>query len=177
MAIDFCCFAKNRLLPCSWIFASLVVLGCAHYRLGPPGGTTLESIHVDTVINESIAPQVQALLTQNLIEAFLRDGTVRVASPETAAATLRVVVSNFGRDRGATSGGDTVRARSYQLSLSADVTLVDNLSGRAYFENRSIEAVETAYLDDGLPQAEYDAMPVLAVRLANRIKDAVTGDW
>ena len=138
MAIDFCCFAKNRLLLWFGVFASFIALGCAHYRLGPPGGTTFESIHIEAVINESIAPQVQALLTQNLIDAFLRDGTVRVASPETAEATLRVVVSNFGRDRGATSGGDTVRARSYHLSLSADVTLVDNRSGRAYFENRCL---------------------------------------
>ena len=160
-----------------WILAAVLLPSCSHYRLGVPAEPDFGSVHIESVVNDSNAPQVQALLTRNLIAAFLRDGTVRVGSRDSAAATLRVVVSGYGRTRSATRSNDTVLARSYNLNLSAEITLLNNHSGQPYFENRPITAIETAYVDDGLPQAEYEAMPALAIRLADRIKDAVIGVW
>ncbi len=129
------------------------------------------------VANKSTAPQAQALLTRNLTEAFLRDGRLSIVNEDQAEATLSVTLSGFDRRLAATEESDTVLGRSFNLTLEAAATLVDNGSGKIYFKNRKLAADEIAYADGGLNQAEYQAMPLLARNLAAKIKDSVVNTW
>ena len=132
---------------------------------------------MDLSQNQSTAPQAQALLTRNLIEAFLRDGRLSIANIDRAEATLRVTLSHFNRRFAATQEADTALGRSFGLTLEATATLVDNASGKTYFRDRIFTADDIAYADSGLNQAEYQAIPRLAQNLANKIKDSVVNTW
>ena len=159
------------------LLSTFLICGCASYKLGPPQGLPFRTLYVETVKNESIAPQAQALLTRNLIEAFLRDGTVSIVEKNRAEAALRVTISSYSRRRAATQEEDTVLGRSFGLTLQVSATLVDNTNGDLYFKDRLISASEIAYSDSGLNQAEFQAMPLLARNLAAKIKDSVLNVW
>ncbi len=159
------------------LWATAILGGCAHYHLGSPEGLPFDSIAIELTGNESAAPQVEALLAQNLAEAFLRDGTLRVTSPAHAGATLTVKIANYTRTLAATRSDDTVLARSYGLTLTIEASLIDNSSGKTYFHDRRISTEDLAFVDSGLTQAEYQTMPVLARSLAQKIKDAVVSVW
>ena len=158
---------------------ALVLLqsGCAHYKLGRPGNLPFSSIYIAPATSETPAAQAQALLSRNLIEAFLRDGSVQVSGPEDAEAALRVVLIVYERNVSATREDDTALGRTFEITLKAEATLLDNRSGKVYFSKRTFEASEQVFAGSSLPQSEYQAMPTLARRLANEIKNGIVNVW
>ncbi len=168
---------RTGLLLPSTLLLLICTCGCASYKLGPPQDLPFRTLHVDLVKNESTAPQAEALLTRNLIEAFLRDGSLSIVEESQADATLRVTISSFGRRLAATQETDTVLGRSFGLFMESTATLTDNSNGNPYFKDRRITADEVAYADSGLNQAEFQTMPLLLRRLATRIKDSVVNTW
>ena len=156
---------------------ALLLAGCVNYRLGPPQDLPFRSIHIRTVQNDSFAPQAQAVVSENLIEAFLRDGSVLVESAGRADATLEVTLSRYHRERSATQLHDTVLGRSFRLQLQARVSLLDNRAGGTYFADREFAVTEEAFIDDGLQRAEYQTIPILARELAKQIRDYVLNVW
>lgn len=155
----------------------LFLTGCVHYRLGPPQKLPFQSIHIKAVQNDSFAPQAHTVVSENLIEAFLRDGSVLVESSGRADATLEVTLFGYHRERSTTHPHDTALGRSFRLRLQARVSLLNNRSGETYFSDREFAVTEEAFIDDGLQGAEYQTIPVLALELARQIKNYVLSVW
>src|SRR5690625_2005299 len=92
----------------SILFSALMGLmisfsGCASYQAGSPSVTMpFNTLYVETVTNDSFAPQMQAVLTQNLRESLMRDTNLSLKNRSNADATLRVVIREYERDLGAT---------------------------------------------------------------------------
>ncbi len=152
-------------------------IGCAHYKLGRPGTLPFSSLYIAPATSETPAAQAQALLSRNLIEAFIRDGSVQVFGPQEAEATLRVVLVAYERKVSAAQADDTALGRSFEITLKAEATLLNNRSGEVYFSKRTFEASEQVFVGSSLPQSEYQAMPTLARRLANEIKNGIVNVW
>ncbi len=155
----------------------MVLGGCAHYQLGLPGDLPFTSIFVKPVQNHSLAPQADALVTQNLREAFIRDGSLQLRPESGADVTLTVTLTRYERERAAVQESDSFLGRSYSVTLQARITIVDNRNGDVYMDKRNVEANDVVYVDGGLTQAEYHVMPVLAERLASKIRNAVISIW
>ena len=151
--------------------------GCARYHLGQAADTPFKTLYIEPVSNRSFAPQAQALLTENLIEAFLRDGKVRVVDKNQAEATLSVILTRYDREIAARQEDDTFLGRTFGVTLEAQVSLLDNLTGNLYFAGRTLSANDNVLIDDGLPQSEYQTMPVLTRSLAQKIKNTVVSVW
>jgi hypothetical protein len=153
--------------------------GCIHYKLGYAQAPPLKTLYV-SVENNSYAPQAQALLKQNLINAFLRDGQIRIVEKEKADAIVSVILTEYNRELSATQVTDTALARAFSLNLKAEISLHDNRNEKTYFK-RILSTRESIFaeIDTGsdLPQAEYQTMPVLTYHLAQKIKDAVVTVW
>ena len=145
--------------------------------LGSPADLPFQSLHIKLVENRSSLPQAPALFTQNLIEAFLRDGRVLVTSEREADALLAVTLQQVTRRLSSTQGNDTLRGRSFALSLRATATLTEARSGRTLFESREFTVSEETLADDGLQPAEYQSIPILARDLARKIKDSIVNPW
>lgn len=169
---------KRFYLPLSLLMLFLITgSACSNYRLGQPGELPFKSVYVEPVINQTYAPQVQALLTDNIIESLLQVGRVRVTSKENADAILHVRVVNYYRNVSATMTQDTGRAQSFDLTLIADVDLQNARTGAYYFKDRPVSATQQAFVQGGFQTAEYQAMPVLTRELARKINDIVTSVW
>ncbi len=156
----------------------LTLAGCAHYQLGTsarPGFTTLYVAPVDSRV---LLPQARAIVATAVREALLRDGRVTLtASPESAEATLRITLAGYDRTVMASNSADTGLAREFALSLRASCTLTDNRTGRPLFSGREITATRNAYVDSGQLQVEYQALPLLAEKLADQVAHSVLDVW
>ena len=159
------------------IFAQVINSGCASYHLGQSAETPFRTLYIEPVSNRSFAPQAQTLLNENLIEAFLRDGNVRIVDKSQAEATLRVTLTRYDREIAARQENDTFLGRTFGVTLEAQVSLLDNLTGNIYISSRTLTANDNILIDDGLPQSEYQTMPVLTRSLAQKIKNTVISVW
>jgi len=173
--------AEKKLIS-AYIFLAFVFFlginsGCASYHLGQAADTPFKTLYIEPVSNRAFAPQAQALLNENLIEAFLRDGQVRIVDESQAEATLRVVLTRYDREIAARQEDDTFLGRTFGVTLEAQVSLLDNLTGNLYFAGRTLSANDNILIDDGLPQSEYQTIPVLTRSLAQKIKNTVVSVW
>lgn len=165
--------------------ALVLVSGCAAYRLGTGGRLSFHSLYIAPVENKARLPQAVAVFSAELREAFLRDGRVQVVnSPDEAEATLVVSLENFNRDVTSSRSDDTGLARKFNLTLNAVCTLRDKQSEKPLFEKRTLSVDQEIFttatpqqLDSNQQQAEYQAMPLLATKLANKAVHAALDVW
>lgn len=159
--------------------------GCAHYQLGTSGKLSFHTLYIAPVENKAKLPQSVAIVSTQIREAFLHDGRVTlVNSPAEAETTLTVSLSNYGRDVTSARPDDTGLARKFSLKLTAVCTLSDNRTGTALYEKRELTAEQQIFttatpqqLDSNQLQAEYQALPLLAASLAQKVAHTTLDVW
>ena len=167
------------------LFSLGLFSGCAHYQLGTEGKLSFHTLYIAPVENKAGLPQAVAVVSTQLREAFIHDGRVTVVdSPADAEATLTVSLSNYGRDVTSARPDDTGLARKFNLNLAAVCTLRDNRGGTVLFDRRVVNVEQqiftTANLqqtDSNQLQAEYQALPLLASSLAQKVAHAALDVW
>lgn len=158
----------------------LVGAGCANYHLGTgaSGKLAFHTLYVAPVENKTLLPQARALVTTQLREAFLRDPRITLVDSEDAAeATLKVTITGYHRDVLTVKEGDTGLARKFNLTLATSCTLKLKQGSAPLFENRTVEVQREAYTDSGQLQTEYQALPLLAESLANKVTHTALDVW
>lgn len=151
---------------------------CTHYQLGTGAGPGFRTLYVEPVMNKTLLPQAQALVSTHLREAFARDARVQIVnSAANADATLVVAINDYHRDIAAVREGDTGLARKFNVTLGVTCTLRDNRGGKALFENRPVNAVREVFTDSGLLQSEYQTLPILSEALAVKVVHAALDVW
>src|SRR5689334_12934782 len=74
----------------------LILAGCAHYQLGTGATPSFRTLYIEPVINRTMLPQSQAIVSTQLRENFARDGRLALATSATGAeATLTVVINDY----------------------------------------------------------------------------------
>jgi len=162
------------------LLGASIVSGCSHYQLGTGAKSPLafHTLYVAPVANKSLLPQAQAIVSERVRDAFARDGRVALAAAGDAAdATLEVTLTDYHREVAAARAGDTGLARKFNLILTASCTLRDHRAGKVLFENRTVSTSLEAFTDQGQLQAEYEAVPLLASALADKITHAALDTW
>ena len=165
----------------SYIFLSTFLIatftGCSSYNLGTGGELSFKSIYIAPVQNESYAPQAQAIITKQIIQAFIQDKKLNISNEKYADVRLEVTLKDYDRRESAVQSIDTQRARAYDIQLMASYSLLDNKNGKVYFKDRIADATINTFVDDGLQSAEYQNMPILTKKLASKIRDNVISTW
>ena len=155
------------------LLASLILVGCAAYRLGPPENTPSgQSLYIAPVTNRSQTPQIRGLLTQQLREVFLRDGQWTLTDDDTASHRLEVTVVERDFEGAATRQEDTGRSVSFEQILIVQATLTGSSLPEplsADFEMRGL-ALESP----SLPESAFRSLPSLTRRTAEAIYDRMT---
>jgi len=172
---------------CAGLFA--IAPGCANYRLGTGAKLTFTSLYIAPVGTKILLPQAQAIVTDRIRTAFLRDGRVTlVNSPEAAEATLTVEITDYRREVATQRRDDTGLARKFALTLGVQATLTDRRSGAPLFTKRELSVRRDAFTDSGQSlssgssvsgqlQSEYQSVPLLADAVAEKIAHAVLDVW
>lgn len=165
----------------------LGLAGCAHYQLGTSGQLPFATLYVEPVANKTLLPQAQAILSTQIRQALIEDGRLQVVdAPSAADATLSVLIKDYHRDIAAVMENDTGLASKFTLTLGCTCTLRDNRSGQILIDHRLIEVEMGSYTDNGVPaapfptdqlQSEYNTLPLLAQRMADKISHLVLDVW
>lgn len=163
---------RFTLLIFSAFLAALV--GCSHYRIGTTeSGDLSGKVFIAPVSNESEAPQIRALLTDQLRRQFSNHPSWRLASSRSDAdVQLEVAVVKYNQAIAAFNSDDTGRGDSYALTLAASLVLADN-SG-TILKEADVAARSVLFALPGQPETLYQAMPGLAQQLAEKIVREVT---
>lgn len=172
--------------PQSRIYLSLLLLaacaavsllgGCSSYQLGEGAKLPFNSVYVAPVINRSLAPQAQALLTEQTMMRLIESGRVKVEG-KGAQAQLTITLTDFRRTLAISQSSDTQLARAFNVELVAQITLTDSRSGVIYIDKQELRAHQQVFGNSSEAQAERNAMPELTAKLALAIADAVEGVW
>ncbi|MDR2737672.1 MAG: LPS assembly lipoprotein LptE [Puniceicoccales bacterium] len=159
------------------VLATALASGCMHYSRGSGTSLEFERIYVAPVKNDSYARQAQALLTGQIREKLANQPNLELALSPENAAVLRITITEINRSVATASKDDTAYARSFDVIMSILCTLVDEKSGKVYFEDYKIsDSVECFVVDDYIG-AEYQIMPHLTEKLADRVCEAVCNPW
>jgi hypothetical protein len=175
----------RSLLPLCTLIVLGLVSGCSHYQLGTQGKLAFSTLYIAPVDNKASLPQAVAIVTNQLREAFIHDGRVTVVdSPADADATLTVTLATYGRGVTTARPDDTGLARKFNLDLVALCTLRDNRTNTALFEQRPVAAQQQIFAtatpsdaDSVQLQAEYQALPLLATSLAQKVAHTTLDVW
>ena len=162
------------------LLSPILWTGCAHYQLGTGSSAklTFHTLYVAPVENKTLLPEARTVTSTQLREAFARDGRIALAdSPESADATLTVVITDYHREIAAVREGDTGLARKFNLTLGVTCSLRDNRAAKVIFERRTVSVQREAFTDSGQLQTEYQALPLLAESLAAKLTHTVLDVW
>lgn len=160
------------------VFAVIGLAGCAHYHLGTGTAPQFSRLYIAPITSETLIPQAQALITTQLREAFLKDGRVSLAeSPEAADAVLRITLTGYQREVAVSRPDDTKLARRFDVTLRAKATLTIGTGQKNAFTDRPLVANRGVFNDSGQQQSEYQALPLLAEKLAQEALHATLDTW
>jgi hypothetical protein len=149
-----------------------LVSACSHYHLGRSGVGHYQTISIGSVANEGLVPQVQSLLRDQLVKAFVSDGTLQVLPESQAQLELAISVANFNQFMTASRADDSALARSYEVVVVADCTLTNQMTKEVLWRDE-IPATLNLQVDSSFVDVQHQAMPALTRNLAEKIREAV----
>lgn len=168
------------------IAAISLLSACKSYHLGSPAEIPFKSIYLTPVSNHSYAPQAQAITSSMLRENFIQDARVKVVTKqENADAVLFVDLTDYKRSSAARRQQDTTVADSFDIRLTAEISLLNRETGNYLLTDRSIQVTTNAYTsnpyeDDPVNAyqlSERQTMEQLARDLARKISDEILNPW
>ena len=168
----------SSLISAALIIYALFMQSCGHYQLQGTGELPFRTLYVTPLENNTFAPQVVSVMTQQLIYTLQRArGIEIVSSPKDADATLTVNLVDYEQQTSTTQENDTVLAQSFTISFEALTSLVNNRTKQYYLDNQEVFSSREVFTTGGYQVALYQAMPVLTQDLVYRIRDQVISVW
>jgi Lipopolysaccharide-assembly len=161
-------------------FLALVPLlfGCA-YRLGPTGGFTAgeKSIQVMPFSNQTLEPRLTDAVTFQIHKQVQHDGTFRLATHDDGDIVVTGIITKYTRHELSFQPADTLTARDYRLSMTAQVTARDRITGKVIID-QEISGFTLLRVGPDLVSSERQSLPLLAGDLAkNVISRLADGTW
>jgi hypothetical protein len=159
--------------------ASVLLLGCAGYKLGPTNGEVAgaRSIQVHPFHNTTMEPRLSDAMTSALRKRLQQDGTYRLDSRSEADLEVHGVITRFERNEAGFQPNDILTVRDYQLLVYAHIIVLERSSGKTNI-NQQVFGRTTIRVGSDLASAERQAVPLLAAELArNAASVIVDGRW
>lgn len=158
---------------------SLLLAGCAGYKLGPSNGMEAgsRSVQINPPDNRTFEPRVADVLNQQLRKQVQRDGTFRLDTRGEGDIVISTTLTRYNRVGETYQRRDTLTARDYRILLYAQVTAYDRVTGKNLL-NREFVGRTSVRLGTDQASAERQALPLAAEELARVIASALAdGEW
>jgi len=149
----------------------LPLIGCGVYTFNPSGGSSLQTISVETFRNETEELGLADRVTESVIDAFIADGNLKVVATDAADAVLVGVLTGYDRVVNLFDENDQVQ--SYKVRLNFTVSLVDPRGQTELWK----EAMPQDGIYDAAGEVEEDGQRRAAERLVDAIINKTTKSW
>jgi hypothetical protein len=166
------------LLPCVLAVWSA---GCAGYHLGPVKPDVVagaQSIEVLPFNNQTLQPRLGDAVTQALRERLQTDGTYRLTTHSPGDVVVTGVIASYDREGVSFLQSDVTTVENYSISITAYVTACDRATGKVLLDKKKVTGYTLVQTGTDLPDAERQALPLLAADLARNATELLTeGAW
>ena len=171
------------LVPRGWICFGLGLIlfgaGCAGYQLGPTQGRLAgaQSVQVLPFHNQTLEPRLADPLTASLRKELQRDGTFRLETKEAGDILVSGTIVGYNRRAIAFQRNETRTAKDYTISMTAQVTATERLTGRVLL-NKRVSGRSMIRVGNDLTSAERQGIPLVADDFARNVTSLLAnGDW
>jgi len=153
------------------ICVALLIAGCGVYSFNPGGKSSIKTISVMQFENKTIESGLANRMTDLVVDAFISDGNIKIASEDNADALLYGTLLNYKRDPYTYDESDNVS--QYVVRLTFDVLLQKRDSGE--------ELWKEVFLSEGVYNAdtetEENGQVLAAGKLVEDIINRTTKSW
>ncbi len=151
--------------------------GCAGYHVGPVTKTSFHSIAVPMFRNETLRPQLEAQISNGIIQRLQQDGSLQIESQSRADVVLIGTIFRYDRIALRTLRSDTGIPREYRISITVRVEARDRRTGETVLKPTEVEGKTDVLIGEDQQSAEMQALPLLADDIAKRVAGLLVESW
>lgn len=169
-----------RLLALSLVF---ILSSCSHYSVRVHDSLPFKSLYLNTVVNESFAPNLHALFQNQLRQTVLEQTPLTLSkNADLADVQLDLRLVNYERSARSLSSSDTGRFNALNLTIGVELSLYDRKAGVYLIEKTLLSSSEPIFFDrtngnSNLSEIEYEALPRISRKLAEAVIHQILSHW
>jgi lipopolysaccharide assembly LptE-like protein len=162
---------KRLILPSVLLMAAALAGGCVIYSFSPGGKSSVKTIYVPQFENKTIEVGLSGQMTDLVVDAFIRDGSIKIVEKDKAEAILFGVLSNYRREAYTYDEADNVT--HYVVKVTFAVVLKDTEKN----EDIWAETFFSEGIYDAATESEEDGQVSAADNLVVDIINRTTKSW
>ncbi len=148
------------------LLLALSLASCGVYTFNPAGKSSIKAISIERFENKTVELQVTDQLTDDVIDAFIADGTLKVVPEGVADALLQGTLINYRRAPYRFTEGDVVE--SYAVTMEFQITLTDPKDNAEIWTERMSQLGTYEIASETEEDAQRDAIALLVEAIINR---------
>lgn len=151
---------------------ALTMVSCSGYQLGgskPPSLAGVKTIAVPMFANGTQEPRAEALVTTAVTNAFLRDGTYRLATRDSADAVLEGKLAGIRYSTLRSSRLDSLLAEEVTNEVTIEWTVRDAKDPTRILASGFSVGSSSFFADSNLQTARRNALPDAFSRAGNNL--------
>jgi hypothetical protein len=155
----------------SLISVCLILSSCGVYTFSPKGKSTINSISIELFTNETAEYGLEDKMTNQIIDAFIADGSIKVVAPENAETSLVGILTQYERRPYNPDINDQVE--QYAITMYFTIKLINNADGVEIW-NQQIKQLGVYNLED---ETEENGQTRAVDLLVEDILNKTTKSW
>ena len=157
--------------------ALFAAAGCVEYRLGSMLPDDVRTVYMPTCVNATSEPLIEMDATRAILSQIQMDGSLRIASEDTADTILDVKLTNFDLDPVGYVAGDSSTVDQYRMRITASFVLRRQSDNTVVAESPSVTGWYDFDFTGDLTSSKAVALRPAAEDLGRRIVAAITQYW
>jgi hypothetical protein len=170
-------FTVHRAIVLPLLLTSLLVAGCAGYRVGPVAQRNFKSIAVPMFRNQTLRPQLEAQIANAIIKDLQLDGSLRIESEPNADVVLEGAVIHYERTALRMLRNDTNVPREYEITITVRVEARDRRTGEVVLKPTDVFGKSDVFIGTDQQSAELQALPLIADDVARKVVGLLVESW
>jgi hypothetical protein len=151
--------------------------GCAGYHVGPVTKRNFNSIAVPMFRNTTLNPQIEAQISNAIIQRLQQDGSLRIESEPRADVVLKGTITTYTRQPLRSLRTDTGVPREYEISIVVRVEATDRRTGETVLKSTEVEGKSDVFIGEDQQSAEEQVLPLIADDIGKRVAGLLVESW
>lgn len=160
-------------------FTALLLLaaGCIRYQLGTMLPDDIRTVYMPTCVNKTLEPRIEQDVTRAILAQIQMDGSLKIASADTADTILEVSLNNFWLDPVAYASGAASTVNEYRMNIQASFVLRRRKDNSVVIEAPSILGWYEFEFAGDMTSSKAVALRPTAEDLGRRIVTRIVQYW
>ena len=157
--------------------AVLAAAGCVRYRLGSMLPSDVRTVYMPTCVNETHEPLLELDATRSILAQIQMDGSLRIASEDTADTILDVKLTEFELEPVGYVSGESSTVDQYRMRITASFVLRRQSDNSVVAESPSVVGWYDFDFTGDMTSSKAVALRPTADDLGRRIVSAIVQYW